>query len=278
MSRAFISIDYEGLPHVVSYLHMSPGRPLYGEARRIATLFASRVASRLLERGFGEVVVADSHGVMVNVDPFELPRGVVLVRGFPRVLSMVTGARGCSAALFIGYHGAASTASVLSHTYSISVVHRVVVDGRQVSEYALNAMLLGEWGVPVVLVAGSEELGGEVRSLTPWAVWVPLKRSVGYLAASSPSMEEALEGLLRGVDRAVEALERGEVRPLEPGRGHVFEVEFKLPLYAEAAATLPIVERVDGVRVRFRCEGFEECFRVFESLVLMAYAVKGFAR
>lgn len=278
MRRAFISIDFEGLPHIVSFLHMDPGRALYGEARRVATRVAAAVAGRLLERGFGEVVVADSHGLMVNVDPFELPRGVRLVRGFPRLLSMTSGARGCDAAFLIGYHGAASTASVLSHTYSISVVHRVLVDGRAASEFMLNAMLLGEWGVPVALVAGSAELGGEVSELTPWAVWVPLKESLGYLAGVSESMDEVLERLLRGVDEAVERLENGVVRPLEPGSGHVWEVEFKLPLYAEAASTLPLVERLDGTRVRFRCGSFEECFRVFESLVLMAYAVKSFTR
>jgi len=94
--RAFISLDLEGLPHVVSREHLFVKGSLYAEARKIATEVVKVVAETLHENRVDEVIVTDSHGPMVNIPVDEMPGYVKLVRGFQRQRSMVAGARGAT--------------------------------------------------------------------------------------------------------------------------------------------------------------------------------------
>ena len=271
--RVFVSVDAEGLPFATA-AWMTPRSPLFGELRRVATRLVAVVAERLSARGW-RVVVADSHGYMANVDPLGLPRGVTLVRGFPRVLSMLSGARGAAFAVMLGYHAAAGGYGVFSHTYSSRAVHRVRLNGEAASEYLLNAALLGEWGVPVALVAGAAELRGEVERHTPWAVFVELNRGAGYAASESPSLDEALEALAEGLREAEERHARGLLRPLEPPREPRICVEFQSPLGAEAASLIPGVERVSGTEACCAAGSMEEAMKCMEAMVyLAAWAVE----
>lgn len=56
-----------------------------------------------------DIIVADSHGPMVNLKIGELPKCVHLVRGTPRPISMVNGVKHCDLAIFLGYHSKAGT-------------------------------------------------------------------------------------------------------------------------------------------------------------------------
>ena len=256
---------------------LGPGGSLYGEARELVTGIVNRVVEALLGEGFGEVVVADAHGEMVNIDPLRLRRGVRLVRGFPRPLSMLTGARGSSLAVLLGYHAGAGVLSTLSHTYTGDIAG-VTLNGEPASEYLLNSMLLGEWGVPVGLVAGSSMLRGEVERWTPWAVWLPLKTETGYLSAVSPSLEEIGEALERAVGEAVARLRRGELRPLEPPGTVELCVEMTNPLYTELPALIPGVERRSDTTVCTRAGSMEEAYKTFEAIAFLAWAARQMIR
>jgi len=263
----FVSVDAEGLPFPAMPWFM-PGWRLFGEMRQVMTRLVRVVASRLQEHGY-RVVVADSHGLMVNVDPLDLPGDTELVRGFPRLLSMVAGARGARYAVLLGYHAAAGEASAFSHTYSGSVVARVTLNGAAASEYLLNAYLLGEWGVPVALVAGAEELRGEVEAHTPWAVFVPLTRSLGYAATVSKSLAWAEEALVKAVDEAESRAGQGALQPLRLRGGAEVCVEFHSPAYAEAASLVPGSRRAGPRRLCYRSDSMEEAYRAMEAMVYL---------
>lgn len=81
--KAFISVDLEGMPHVVTPGHLGLKGTLYEEARRIATRVTLTVADELNKNGFDNVTIADSHGPMVNIHVDDLPEYVEIVRGFP---------------------------------------------------------------------------------------------------------------------------------------------------------------------------------------------------
>ncbi|MHA1531679.1 MAG: M55 family metallopeptidase, partial [Candidatus Heimdallarchaeota archaeon] len=85
--KAFISVDLEGLPYVVIPGHLNLKGTLYQEAREIATKITLIVARELKEQGFDQVVIADSHGPMVNLLIDDLPEYVEIVRGNPRPTS-----------------------------------------------------------------------------------------------------------------------------------------------------------------------------------------------
>jgi len=134
--KAFISVDLEGMPYIVIPGHLNLKGPLYEEARRIATKIALITADELNKNGFDKVIIADSHGPMVNLLIDDLPECVEIVRGFPRPLSMVSGIEGCKIAVFLGYHAKFGTAkSTFDHTYSSMSINRVEVNGVAASEF-----------------------------------------------------------------------------------------------------------------------------------------------
>ncbi|NJE02632.1 M55 family metallopeptidase [Thermococcus sp. MV11] len=273
--RAFISLDLEGLPYIVSREHLFVKGALYGEARRIATEVVKVTAETLHELGFEEVIIADSHGPMVNILPGEMPEYVELVRGFPRPLSMVAFARGSDAALFLGYHAKAGTSyATFDHTYSGASIDRLEINGVEVSEFLLNAYILGSWGIPVILVGGDRRLlETDVKTFTPWVVGVPFKESPSRYAAKSPGMRRIKTMLREGVIEAVERLKIGEAKPLVTREPVHVKVRFLRSDMADTAELLPFVNRIDGKTVEFKAKTVEEAYKVFELLTLAAAGV-----
>lgn len=274
--RAFISLDLEGLPHVVSPEHLSVKKALYGEARKIATEVVKITAMTLHELGFEEVVVADSHGPMVNVIPEEMPGFVKLVRGFPRPLSMVAGGKGSDVAIFLGYHARSGVRrATFDHTYSGSTIDWITVNGRAVSETLLNAYLLGEWGVPVILVAGDRALlESDVRDALPETVGVSLKESFSRYSAISPSMEAIKKLLMKGTKEAVKRWKEGAIKPLSVEKPVKVGVRFLNSGFADVAELCSLVRRIDGKTVEFETNSVEEAYKMIELLIFAATGVR----
>ncbi len=273
--RAFISIDLEGMPHIVSVDHLVPKRPLYDEARKIITRVTLAAIEALHENGFGEIVVADSHGPMINLLVEDLPEYVEVVRGFPRPTSMVYGVENCSLALFLGYHAKAGTAkSTFDHTYSGASVSGVWINGVEASEFLLNTWIAGHYDVPVVLVAGEEKLlVDDVAKFTPWAERIVLKRSASRYAAVSPSLTRIERMIRDGVDRAVRKFRSGECKPLKVDCPVELKVRFMKSGFADAVELLPNAERIDALTVKYMARDMVEAYKVFELMILAAYAI-----
>ncbi|WP_258084854.1 M55 family metallopeptidase [Thermococcus thermotolerans] len=274
--RAFISLDLEGLPYIVSRQHLFVKGALYSEARKIATEIVKVTAETLHhELGFEEIIIADSHGPMVNILPEDTPDYIELVRGFPRPLSMVAFARGSDAALFLGYHAKAGTdRATFDHTYSGASIDSLEINGVEVSEFLLNSYLLGSWGIPVILVGGDRRLiETDVKTFTPWAVGVPFKESPSRYAAKSPGMRRIKAMLREGVIEAVERLKMGEAKPLVTKEPVHVKVRFLRSDMADTAELLPFVKRLDGKTVEFEARTLEEAYKIFELLTLAAAGV-----
>lgn len=273
--RIFVSIDAEGLPFAPSRHLMMPGDKLWPELREIMTRVASIIVREVVSAGY-QVVVADSHGAMVNIDPLRLQDAgpVTIVRGYPRPLAMLAGSQGATAAFLVGYHTSPGAGGVLAHTYSGRIIHKVEVEGcRDADEYVLNAYALGEDGIPVALVAGDSRLEGHVREHTPWAVFVPLKDAVSVTADMTPPLVDIEKRLIDGVREALARLARGEARPLKPASPQIL-VDFNRASYADVAALFPCTERVDGTRVRLTCNSFKDNYRLLEGIVLAAHGLE----
>ncbi len=271
--RVYVSIDLEGLPGICTYSQVAPGLSLYADARRVMTWIVNVVGGELRRLGVEEVLFADSHAFMGNIDYNGVEVPVKLLQGYPRPYSMVLGVEEYDAAIFLGYHAAAGTREgFLDHTYSSRVIYRVYVNGELASEYLLNAMYAGEHGVPVVMVAGDERLRGQVEKHTPWAVFVALKRGRGRLAAEYESKPVVEQRLRRAVHEALARLERGEAKPLQPPRPLRLRVELREALYADMVQVLPGVRRVDAYTVEYEASTAREALGLLEAIAWIGYA------
>ncbi|MEM3700754.1 MAG: M55 family metallopeptidase [Candidatus Bathyarchaeia archaeon] len=273
--KAFISVDMEGMPYVVIPGHLGIKGTLYSEARKVATKVMLTVAEELNKNGFDEIVVADSHGPMVNLLVEDLPEYVELVRGYPRPASMVAGVEGCDIALFLGYHAKFGTSkSTFDHTYSGGSINKVKVNGVEVSEFLLNAYAAGDFKVPVVLVAGEAQLlKDDVRKYAPWAETVALKHSLSRLSARSFSLARIEKELREATKRAATNFKQKNVKPLTAERPVKMEITFLTSHFADAAELLPIIKRVDGLNVEYTATNIIEAYKIFELLVLAASGI-----
>ena len=274
--KAFISVDMEGMPYIVSVEHLLPKKSLYDEARKIMTRVTRVVCEELYSNGFKDIIVADSHAMMINLLVDELPDYVSIIRGAPRVLSMVSLINECDVALFLGYHAKYGTArAVLDHTYSGSTIRRIEINGVEVSECLFNAYIAGHYNVPVILVAGDERLiEDDVKKYLPWAEYVVLKKSLGRYAALSKSFKVLEEELRVKVRRACEKFSKGEVKPLKTKYPVHVRMELISSIYAEFAELIPGIRRINGLTIEFEAKDVVEAFKIMQVIILLGVGIR----
>ncbi len=273
--KVYVSVDLEGLPGISGYNQLIPGNPLYADARKVVTEVVGEAVRELRRQGF-DVLVADSHGYMNNIIYPSFSEDALLLQGYPRPYSMVLGIESgrYSAAFFLGYHAAVGTPNAyLSHTMGLGL-HKVKVNGEPVSEYYLNAIYAGMYGVPVALVAGDERLRNEVKRHTPWAVFVPLKKGITWAAAISPSLKRAVNDLREGILEACSKVKEGSLKPLQLGSPIEVEVEVRREAVAELAEMVPGAERIDAFRVRYVARDAADVMRFVELVALLSIAAR----
>lgn len=273
--KAFVSVDLEGMPYIVIPGHLSLKGTLYDEARKIATKVTLVVAEELHKNGFDEIVIADSHGPMVNVLVDDLPEYVEIVRGYPRPMSMVSGVDGCDVAIFLGYHAKFGTAkSSFDHTYSGGSINKLEVNGVVVSEFLLNAYAAGDFNVPVIMVAGETQLlKDDVKKYGPWIETVALKHSLSRVSARSSSMVKIEKELKKAVSKAVANFKQNKAKPLVAEKPVKTRVTFLVSHFADVAELLPTVKRIDGLSVEYKAKDMVEAYKMFELLVLAASGI-----
>lgn len=273
--KAYVSIDIEGLPGIASTTMVSPGYTQYSRGSRIMTMIAKETAKALLNNGFDKVVIADSHGYMTNIDYLELPKNTSLIQGFPRPYSMLTGLdNSYDSVLFIGYHTAAGTMhGFLDHTMSGKVFAEIKLNGRRASEYLINALVAGEKGVPVILVAGDSLLRDEVSKYTPWAVFIGFKQGITRYAAIYESIGDVLDKLREGIAEAINRLRKGEVKPLVFDKPYIVEMMLRDELLGDVLETWDILERIDAYRFRYEANSAHNVLAIIELIAFIGYGV-----
>lgn len=272
--KAFISLDLEGLPFIVNPGQLDLKGTLYDEARQIATTIVMNAIAILQEEGVEKILIADSHGPMVNMYVNNLPENVEIIRGNPRPISMVLGVNECDFAIFLGYHAKFGTAkSTFDHTYSGSTIHQVEVNGLLASEYILNSFVAGEYKVPVIVVAGEEKLLEDVRELSPKTECVSFKTSYSRISAKSPSMIIIQEQLQDAIKKALKKYKDGKIKPTKLENPIKMKVTFRSTIFADVAELLPNITRVDGLAVEYETENMIDAYKIFQLLVTAAIGV-----
>jgi D-amino peptidase len=269
--RVYISVDMEGIAGISHDRPTSRGADGYAAAVALMVGEANAAIEGAWAGGATDVVVNDSHGGMDNLVPADLDPRAVVVQG-QKAWSMVQGAGPdagligdgpFAVALFVGYHARAGHPSgVIAHTYS-SAPTLTTLDGRPCGETAINAAVLGAWGVPVGLVAGDDRLAEEVAEWLPTAERVIVKRAVGWRAAASVHPSVARDLVRSGAERAVGRAVTGELEPLRLGAPVRLEVEYRNGGEADHAAVVPPAERFGDRGVRIVAADMPTAYRAF---------------
>lgn len=240
--KVYISVDLEGIAGVVASTQTSPGGINYEWARRQMIAETNAAIEGAFAGGATEVVVNDSHGPQTNLRPDELDRRATLITGSPKPLGMAQGLDSSfSAAVYIGYHAPGSTAdAVHGHTFS-GALKVVRLNGKEVGEYGLNAMVAGHFGVPVVFISGDRAAVEMARAFIPGIDGVAVKDGIGYSAARTMHPLEAREAIAAGVRAAL--VKRIARQPVRLGSSITLEVELDNLAHADQVALIPGMRR-----------------------------------
>lgn len=269
--KVYISVDMEGIAGVTASDQVTIGGHDYQMARLWATREVNAAIQGALDAGAREIVVNDSHGSMRNILAHELHPAARLITGTPKPLAMMQGIdESFDAAIFIGYHARAGTINgILDHSYSGASVYSIKVNGMEVGETELNALIAGHFGVPVVMVSGDRAMCTQVKELLGnEVVTVEVKEGIGRFAANTLVPQRAQELIRENVRKALE--QRSRVKPFRTPAPYRFEVDFLYSWQAEAAEMVPGVSRTSPRQVSFVQEDFLEGFRLFRALVSLA--------
>ncbi|WP_405543350.1 M55 family metallopeptidase [Streptomyces goshikiensis] len=263
--KILISADMEGATGVTWPEDVIPGASQWERCRGLFTSDVNAAVLGFFDGGADEVLINEAHWTMRNLLLEKLDARAELLTGRHKTLSMVEGVqRGdVDGVAFVGYHTGAGTEGVFAHTYLANSITGVWVNGVRASEGLLNAHVVAEYGVPVVLVTGDDMTCMDAAGYAPEAVTVAVKDHVSRYAAVCRTPARTAADIRAAAQQAAALAVRHE--PLYAGPFTV-EVEFDAEHLTLAATVVPGVERSGERRVAYTSETMYEGIRAFKAV------------
>ncbi|MFI5638546.1 M55 family metallopeptidase [Streptomyces goshikiensis] len=263
--KILISADMEGATGVTWPEDVIPGASQWERCRGLFTSDVNAAVLGFFDGGADEVLINEAHWTMRNLLLEKLDARAELLTGRHKTLSMVEGVQhgDVDGVAFVGYHTGAGTEGVFAHTYLANSITGVWVNGVRASEGLLNAHVVAEYGVPVVLVTGDDLTCVDAAGYAPEAVTVAVKDHVSRYAAVCRTPARTAADIRAAAQRAAALAVRHE--PLNAGPFTV-EVEFDAEHLTLAATVVPGVERSGERRVAYTSETMYEGIRAFKAV------------
>jgi D-amino peptidase len=264
--KVYISADMEGITGVASADQLGPASFEYGQARQWMTADVLAAIQGARESGATEFVISDSHGngqsLLIDRLPTDIP--ITVVRSFPRPLGMMEGLDSTfAAAIFIGYHTSTSSLTgVRAHTISSALLTRISINGTTMSEAGINAAIAAQFGVPVVMISGDDQIVAETKQRLGPIEGAAVKRAIGFHSAATMT-PEAGQALIRQHAKAAIA-RRGEMRPYTMTKPLTLEVSFKNYRPVELLGYLANVQRIDSHTIRYSARDMVDVSKFIE--------------
>ncbi|MEV8410057.1 M55 family metallopeptidase [Streptomyces niveus] len=269
--KILISADMEGATGVTWPADVLPGTPQWERCRTLFTSDVNAAVLGFLDGGADEVLINEAHWSMRNLLLEELDARAQLLTGRHKSLSMVEGVQhgDVDGIAFVGYHTGAGTEGVLAHTYLANSITGVWLNGARASEGLLNAHVVAEYGVPVVLVTGDDLTCRDADGYAPGARKVAVKDHVSRYAAVCRTPARTAADIRAAAQEATALAVRYE--PVVGGPFTV-ELEFDAEHLCGAATVVPGVVRDGERRVAYTSETMYEGIRTFKAVTTIVSA------
>ncbi|MFI1414280.1 M55 family metallopeptidase [Streptomyces sp. NPDC020707] len=271
MVKILISADMEGATGVTWPADVLPGTPQWERCRSMFTSDVNAAVLGFFDGGADEVLINEAHWTMRNLLLEQLDERAQMLTGRHKSLSMVEGVQhgDVDGIAFVGYHAGAGMEGVLAHTYLANSITGVWVNDERASEGLLNARVVAEYGVPVVLVTGDDVACEDALGYAPEALKVAVKDHVSRYAAvcRTPARTAA------DIRSAAEEATRLAVRH-EPAQAGPFTValEFDAEHLAMSATVVPGVEQTGERKVAYTSATMYEGIRTFKAVTTIVSA------
>jgi D-amino peptidase len=173
------------------------------------------------------------------------------------------------AVVFIGYHAREGTTdAVLDHTISGGTVSSVKVNGVEMPELGLNALVAGKFNVPVVFVSGDKAVCEQAKTiLGSSVVTVAVKEGIGRRAAKTLPLKKSHELIRQNVKNGIDR--RGSIKPYAMKSPYAFELTFFRSSQADQAAVIPGVKRLNAKTLSLTSQDAVEGFMFLRGLIML---------
>ncbi|MGV9322195.1 M55 family metallopeptidase [Streptomyces sp. NPDC003660] len=269
--KILISADMEGATGVTWPADVLPGTAEWQRCRGMFTSDVNAAAQGFFDGGADQVLVNEAHWTMRNLLLERLDERVEMLTGRHKALSMVEGVQhgDVDGIAFVGYHAGAGMEGVLAHTYLANQITGVWLNDVRASEGLLNAHVVAEYGVPVVLVTGDDLACEDALGYAPEALKVAVKDHVSRYAAVCRTPARTAADIRAAAKEAARLAVRQE--PLEQGP-FIVAVEFDAEHLAMAVTVVPGVERIGERKVAYTTDTMYEAIRTFKAVTTIASA------
>ncbi|GAA3377632.1 M55 family metallopeptidase [Streptomyces sannanensis] len=269
--KILISADMEGATGVTWPADVLPGSPQWERCRGMFTSDVNAAVLGFFDGGADEVLINEAHWSMRNLLLERIDDRAQMLTGRHKPLSMVEGVQhgDVDAIAFIGYHTGAGAEGVLAHTYLANSITGVWLNGTRASEGLLNAHVVAEYGVPVVLVTGDDLTCVDAEGYAPRARKVAVKDYVSRYAAVCRTPARTAADIRAAAKEATALAVRHE--PVQGGP-FTMELEFDAEHLSAAATVVPGVERTGERRIAYTSETMYEAIRSFKAVTTIASA------
>jgi len=216
--KVYLMTDYEGVAGVWNWEPRDDVSPAAWDerqrGRRLLTGEVNAAVEGFLAGGATEVIVNDGHGAGYTIDIERVHPRARVIHGHDRPFWLPLLDETCAATALVGAHPRYGTPrGNLRHSMSHNL--RYTVNGVEMGEIGMQALIAGHFGVPFVFLSGDAHACREVEELIPGVTTAPVKEGLSTLSAVTLAPEAARE-LIR--NRASESLcHLADVRPYSLG-------------------------------------------------------------
>ncbi|MCE5258541.1 MAG: M55 family metallopeptidase [Chloroflexi bacterium] len=226
--RVIVDTDLEGISGIVCWEQCRDfASAMYQSARGLLMGDVNALVEGLLAAGADDIVVMDGHGGGFNFIPELMHPGARYFTGRGRSpwLAWAELYERADVGILLGYHAMAGTPdAILRHTQSSRGGNRYWYNGRESGELAQDAIIMGSFGIPVIMMSGDSAACREAHAFLGSDITaVEVKKSYGeefgLLTAPAKAHElikegavHALQNAARCVPYALELPIRGRLR------------------------------------------------------------------
>jgi D-amino peptidase len=269
--KILISADMEGATGVTWPGDVLPGSPQWERCRGMFTSDVNAAVLGFFDGGADAVVINEAHWTMRNLLLERLDERAEMLTGRHKALSMVEGVQhgDVDGIAFVGYHAGAGMEGVLAHTYLANQITGVWLNDVRASEGLLNAHVVAEYGVPVVLFTGDDLACEDALGYAPEALKVAVKDHVSRYAAVCRTPARTAADIRAAAKEAAGLAVRRE--PVGEGP-FTIAVEFDAEHLAMAATVVPGVQRIGERKVAYTSERMYEGIRTFKAVITIVSA------
>lgn len=264
--KVWISFDMEGVAGIVDWEQCRPGSGAsYTMGCELLQDEVNAAITGAIEGGATEIVLNDSHSRMANLDPRRIAGNAKYLSGRHKPRYMMQGLdETFDAIFFVGYHGSISgRPSTLSHTYNPEVFSRAAINGTEVGESGINALVADHFNVPIAFLSGDAVVQEETLPFAPDAVAVTTKESITRFSALNLHPAESCNLIRSGSRQAMEAVAAGKVAGAGIEKPATLDLEFQTGDMAEVATWAKGAERSGERSVQIKGDNLLAMFDAF---------------